>query len=81
MTADVADAPLVQEHDPVRVADGGQAMRDHHHQPVFRSPVQRRDELVLGLRVERRGGFVEDQDAAVAEQTPGDGQSLLLPDG
>ena len=34
---------------------------------------------LLALRVEGRGCLVEEEDAGVADQGPGDGHTLLLP--
>ena len=39
-----------------------------------------RSDLALGLGIHRRGGFIEDQDAGIEGQGPGEGDELLLAD-
>ena len=43
--------------------------------------MQRLHQVFLGFRVEGGCGFVEDQDARIAHESPGDGDALLLADG
>ena len=79
----VVRAPLhhpsrVEHHDLVRVAHGGQTVRDHQHGPLGHEPVDRLLHQPLRLGVQRAGGLVEDQDGRVAEQRPGDRDPLPL---
>ena len=57
-------------------------MGDHHHGHLFlgQLPDDLQD-LAGKLRVERRGGLVEKEDAGIHGQSPGDGHPLLLPAG
>ena len=71
VTADVLDLPILQEHDAIRLADGGQPMRDDNHEPISRRLQERAYQSVLGFRVKRRRGFVEDQYWGVSDQSAG----------
>jgi hypothetical protein len=53
-------------------------MRDHHRGAAFGDAVEFGLDRLLGLRIQRRGGFVEDQDRGVLQQRARDGDALFL---
>src|ERR1700744_3474322 len=76
--ARVDDVTVVENDDLVRVADGGQPVRDGDRGPAFGKGVERLLHGPFGLGVEGAGRLVQDQDARVPEQGPGDRDPLLL---
>src|SRR5690625_228560 len=70
---------LVQEDDPVRLADLGEPVRDHQGGAALQDPVDGPLDLILGGAVDGAGRVVEDEDAGIGEERPGDGQALPLP--
>ena len=58
--------------------DGGQAMGDDQRGAALRQLGQRALDGHFGGGIERRGGFVEDEDRRVLEEDAGDGDALLL---
>jgi hypothetical protein len=64
--------------DAVGVADGRQAVGDHQGGAALHQPFQRRLHQRLALGVERRGGFVQQQDRRVLQEGAGDGDALAL---
>ena len=54
------DAPAIDDVDPVRVADGGQAVRDD--EPRRAQPLQAAADDLLRAVVQRARRFVEEQD-------------------
>ena len=72
------DAALVEHHDLVGAADGGQPVRDHDHGAVLHQVGQRLLHQHFRFGVEMRGGFVQNQDGRVLEQGAGDGDALPL---
>src|SRR3546814_9260493 len=57
----------------------GQAVGDDQDRAVLADRAHVAHHRMLGLVVERAGGLVEDQDAWIGDQRPGDGQALALP--
>ena len=78
MRAALDDAAVVEDDDLVGVAHRGEAVRDRDHRPALREPLERGLHRALGLRVERRGGLVEDEDRGIAQDRPRDRDALLL---
>src|ERR1700761_5718813 len=72
------DVTVVENDDLVRVADGGQPVRDGDRGPALGKGVERLLHGPFGLGVEGAGRLVQDQDARVPEQGPGDRDPLLL---
>src|SRR2546427_3252922 len=69
---------LFRSHqDAVRHPHRRKAMRDEHRHPPLGELRESQEYLVLGARVERRGGLVENQDLGVAHVGPP--QRDLLP--
>src|SRR5579864_3278557 len=56
-------------------------MRDHEAGPAVPQPGHRLLDQDLGSSVDVAGGLVQDQDAGVRQEGPGDGDQLLLPGG
>ena len=79
MVAGLDDAPLFHHGDQIRVLHGGQAMRDDDGGAALHHFVQGRLHMALRHRVERRRGFVENQDRRILQQRPRDGDPLPLP--
>src|SRR5690606_7258198 len=74
----VDDTALAQHHDFVGVEHGGKAVGDGDDGLAAGEFAEGVADRLLRLRVEGRGGFVEEEDGSVAEDGPGDGESLLL---
>src|SRR5690606_19044862 len=73
------DAPVVQHDDVVRVLHRGDAVRDQDGGAAFHHPLQLAQNRVFGLRVHRGQAVVENHNARVFHQRPGDAGALLLP--
>ena len=69
--AHLRDPALVQHHDLVRPADGGQPVRDHDHRAARDQVAQRALHQHLRFGVQVRGGLVQDQDGRVLRAAPG----------
>ena len=72
---------VLDDQQLVRLDDGRETVRDDDDGLV---PVQARERILdvgLGLRVQRAGGFVEDQDRRVLEEHAREGDALLLAPG
>ncbi len=78
MASGLPDAPVCQVEDAVGHADCGEAVADQERHAVAGEFAEARVNLVLGLHVERGGGFVEDKDLGVAQIGSGQGQFLPL---
>ena len=78
MGAHLGDAAPVEHHQPVGVAQGGEAMGDGEGGAPLHQREQAGLDQLLGLGVDRRGGFVQDQYARVVEDGAGDGDALAL---
>ena len=78
MAAALDDAALLQHHDAVCIADGGQAVRNDKagaavHQAVHAALHQR-----FGAGIDGGGGLVQDQHRGICHGRTGDGQQLAL---
>ena len=69
---------ILERHDPVGPPHRGQAVSDHERRPVAHQVRQRFLDQPFRLGVERRGGFIEDQDGRVFQERPRDRQALPL---
>jgi hypothetical protein len=73
------DDPAAIEHqDLVRGKDAGQSVRDHDGRGALGDGGEIGLDRLLGGAVERRGRFVEDEDARALQDRAGDRQTLLL---
>mmetsp|Transcript_13766 Transcript_13766/g.33854 ORF Transcript_13766/g.33854 Transcript_13766/m.33854 type:complete len:306 (-) Transcript_13766:3780-4697(-) len=76
--------PLLEDHAPehhadgVRVADGGQAVRDGQRGAPRSHHVQCGLHCALAARVQRRGGLIQQQHLGVLDDRARDGDALLL---
>ncbi len=76
------DDPAVRNHrDEVGPTDGCQSVGYHQRGSVSHQTVERASHRQLGLRIEGRGGLVEDEDRGILEEGTGDGQALALATG
>ena len=72
------DAALGQHDHTVGVFDGGQPVRDHQRGAVVHEFLQRRLDQAFGLGIQRRGGFIQNQNGRVLQQRARDGNSLAF---
>src|SRR5690348_6687020 len=79
--ADVGDNPILQYHDTVGVAHGGEAVGDDDNGAAAHQVLQSRLHQSLGLAVQGGSGFVEDEDGGILEQGASNGNALALPAG
>src|SRR5690625_311612 len=69
---------LVDDDDPVRIADGGEAVGDHERGTPPGQFGQRQLDLPFGLRIEGRCRLVKDENGRVLQEDTGNRQALLL---
>lgn len=81
MGAPLDEAAVVEDQDLVGGHDGRQPMGDDQGRAATQGLVEGGLHGGLVLGVEVAGGLVEDDDAGVLQQHPGDGQALLLAPG
>ena len=70
---------MVEHDDAVGALDRRQAMRDHDRRASLDERLQRRLDMALGFRVERRGRRVGRGDGRGRQQRARDGGALPLP--
>ena len=78
MRADLGDAAALEHDQPVGLAQRAQAVGDGDRRAALDQVVERHLNLALGFGVDRRGGFVEDQNARIDQQCAGDRDALPL---
>src|SRR5205085_8410849 len=78
MGATLHDLAPLHHEDLVRAADRGEAVRDHERGPAAPQRAEPVLDGGLALRIEARGGFVEDEDPGVGEDGAGDRHALAL---
>jgi len=76
--AEVEDAALVEHQDGIAIGQRGQPVGDDDHGAAVRHLGEVGVDQGLAFRVERTGRLIEDQDARVVHQRPGDGEALAL---
>ena len=81
MSAGLGHAPVLEDDDPLRVAHGGEPVRDHQRRPVPQHRGQVPLDGAFGLGIEGAGGFIQDQDRRIREEGAGDVDPLPLPAG
>lgn len=72
------DPPLREHNDDIGVLDGAEAMRHGDGRAAALGLLQRGLHHLLRLGVERRGSFVEEEQAGVADEGARDGDALAL---
>jgi len=78
MSAALDNPPLVHDQDQVGLLDGRQAVGDHQGGAALHDLVQSSLDMPLGLGIEGRGGFVENQQWGILQQGAGNCQALAL---
>ena len=73
------DAAMLEHHDQIGVADGRQAVGDHERGALRAQRGHGVLDQHLGAGVDRRRGFVEDEDARIGQDRAGDRHALALP--
>lgn len=73
------DPALVDHVHPVCIAHGGQAVGDDDGGPAFEQPCKRILDQGFGNGIDVGGSLVEDEDARIRQQCPGDADQLALP--
>ena len=61
MAAELDDAPVVDDGDPVGAASSGEPVGDDHGRATFKHDIERALDLSFGVEVEVAGRLVEDQ--------------------
>ena len=72
------DAAVVDDDDVVGIADRAQAVGDDDGRAAFHEAVQGSLDDLFAFRIESRRRFIEDEDARVLEDGPGNGDALAL---
>src|SRR4051812_44723568 len=72
------DAPAVQHRDAVRIADGGDAMRDKDGRTAQHHLAEMLEDLLLGVGIDARERVIEDENPWVADDGARDRSALLL---
>lgn len=72
------DMAVVDNHNDVTVAYGGQAVGNHNHGTALGDGFDVFHDDVLRFIVERTGRFIEDDDARVSDKGAGNGHTLAL---
>ncbi len=78
--AALEDAAFLQDEDEVGVADGGEAVRDDEGGAAGEEALERLLDEELGVRVDAGGGFIEDEDGRIFQESAGDGDALFFAD-
>src|SRR5574343_372058 len=78
VVADLDDLSAIHDDQPVGLAQRGEAVGDGDRRAALDEVVERLLDLFFGLGVDRRGRFVEYQDARIDEQRAGDRDALAL---
>ena len=79
MTAALDDNAVIQHHDDVGIAHGGQTVRDDEHCAAFHQRIHPALDDRFGARVDRRGRFVQNHHRRVGHSRARDGNQLALP--
>ena len=78
MQAALDDLAALDHQNGVGVHDGVQAVGDHDGGAVLAEMVDRFLHGFFGFRIQRRGGFIEQDDRRVLDQRPRDRDALAL---
>ena len=81
MSTGFGDPAVVHHQNSVCFLDGGKTMRNDQSGTALHNRFQRFLDVTLRFRIQRRCGFIKDQNRGVLEQRPGDGEPLSLPTG
>ena len=72
---------FIHDQDAVSLEHRRQTVSDDQCRPPRHQPVERRLHQALALRIERAGGFIEQQQRRIAQNSAGDGNPLPLTSG
>jgi len=75
------DATLPDQELEIAAPQGACAMGDHEHRPAGGQPIHHLDQIGFGVRIQRTGRFIEDDDRGVAQESPGQGNPLAFASG
>ena len=78
MSALLRHPAVLEDDDVVEADDGGEPVGHQHEGAIPRHPAERLEHRRLRLRVQRRGGLVQDEDGGAAHQGPGERDPLAL---
>ena len=67
-----------QDDDLIRAADGGKAVSNHQSGSAINQTLERLLDQRFRFSVNGRRGFIQDEDRAILQDGPGDGNSLFL---
>ena len=76
--AALGDAAAVEDEDLVRLEDGAEAVGDDDAGAVREDALEGLLDEAFGFAVETAGGFIEDEDARVAQDDAGEGDALFF---
>src|ERR1700722_2512524 len=72
------DGAVLEDENTVGRAHRRKPMRDDQRSAAAHQPFESLQNQALALRIERTGGFVQNQDGRVAQNGAGDGHALAL---
>ena len=78
MVAALNNASLLQNHNAVAVADGGESVGNDKSGAAVHQLIHTVLHDLLGSRIDRGGRFVKDQDRRICDGSTGDGEQLAL---
>ena len=81
MRPDIDHLAFVEHENVVALGQRGQAVGDDHHRAAMRDALNIGVHQCLGLRIERAGGLIQNQQARIVDQRPGNRQLLLFTTG
>ena len=79
MCAGLYQPAFIKHNNPIGLLNSGKAMRDDQRGAPSHQHLQRLLDQVFGLRIQRGGGLIQQQDRRIAQQRAGDGDALALP--
>ena len=78
MGAALYDLAVVHDQDEVTITDGGEAVGDDQHRAVCKLVVDHIKDGILCAKVQTAGGFVQDIEVRILQESPGQCKALLL---
>ena len=75
------DAAPVEDDHPVALPQRAQPVGDDQRRASLHGPLHRFQDFVLGVRIDRGGRIIEQENRRIEEHRPGDRQPLPLPAG
>jgi hypothetical protein len=73
--------PITQDHNVVRLLNGGEAMRDGNGCAIFRKPVECSLDYLFALGINCACGFIKNDNFRLLDDAPGNGKTLFLSPG